>query len=328
LMLASHERVDVVHFLYVDRCELAILMSLHRQSRPAAVFGTLFWPYFVHEGLEQLSWGKQLFHSVNQRALNRLLSRGIMSGLFVHSERIRTLVAERLSGPSIRDRISVVPDPAKEAPPITHEEAREALGLPATDPVLLFFGDARPDKGPDILLKVLPELAGDWVTVFAGAAGAVGEAEAEACRRALPDPCRLVTRFGYVPEAEADRYFRAADVVILPYRKAFKGTSGILRRAAASGKPVIATDVGDVGPTVREAGLGVVIPPESAVHLAAALRDFLAHRVQVTSAVEPRAIEYARSNDWRILGTLTREQYVAALESQQQSQSELRVPPT
>jgi glycosyltransferase involved in cell wall biosynthesis len=207
----------------------------------------------------------------------------------------------------------VVPDPAKEPPQITDEQARAALGLPRSDPILLFFGNGRSDKGPDVLLAALPQIRGSWVAVFAGERGVVSDAEVEACRRRLDDPGRVITRFGYVTEADADRYFRAADVVILPYRSSFRGTSGILQRAAASGKPVVATDVGDVGRTVREEGLGFAVPPESPSQLAEAIGRFLDDRGQISFEVGPKSLRYARTHDWRILGSRIRTSYEAAL---------------
>jgi glycosyltransferase involved in cell wall biosynthesis len=313
LRLATQEGVDVVHFLCLDRSELAMLASLSLRTRRPALFGTLMKPYFVHDAHETVSAGRRLFHGASQRALSRMLRKGMMDGLFVHSERTKSLLSARFSEPSLARRISVVPDPAKEAPAISMEEARAALGLPGRIPVILFFGDARYDKGPDMLLQALRRLRGDWVAVLAGAPVDVGEEDAEACRGVLQFPDRLLTRFGYIAEADADRFFRAADVIVLPYRTSFKGTSGVLRRAAASGKPVIASDVGDVGPDVMEAGLGRVIPAESVEHLAMALQDFLGRREQLTRDVEPRALEYARANDWRVLGRATRAKYLSVL---------------
>jgi glycosyltransferase involved in cell wall biosynthesis len=315
LALAGRERVDVVHFLYLDRSEIALLASLAWRSRPYALLGTLFWPYFVRENGESVGIAKGLFHGTSSRALAQLLSASRMDGLFVHSERIKKLLLDRFGDRSLSDQIQVVPDPAKDPPKISTAEARAALGLPSQVPLILFFGDARADKGPDILLEALPNLKGSWVAVMAGSPGIVGEEQAGACRGRLADPERLITRFGYIPEEDVDRYFRAADVVVLPYRTSFKGTSGVLLRAAASGRPIIASDVGDVGPTVREARLGMVIPAESPEHLASALQIFFEHRDRVKQEVEPRALTYARANDWRVLGRAIRARYLAALES-------------
>jgi glycosyltransferase involved in cell wall biosynthesis len=315
LALAARERVDVVHFLYLDRSEIALFASLALHSRSYALLGTLFWPYFVHDTGESVGLAKRLFHATSSHALVRLLRDSRMDGLFVHSERIKRLLLDRFGDESLGGQIQVVPDPAKDPPEISSVDSRAALSLPSKVPLILFFGDARADKGPDILLEALPHLKGSWVAVMAGSPGIVGEAEAGACRRRLADPERLITRFGYVAEADVDRYFRAADVVVLPYRRSFKGTSGVLLRAAASGRPIIASDVGDVGPSVREARLGTVIPAESPEHLASALQIFLERRDRVKQEVEPRALTYARANDWRVLGRAIRARYLAALES-------------
>jgi glycosyltransferase involved in cell wall biosynthesis len=312
LRLAEREHVDVVHFLYLDRSELAVLAATLLRPRRAALFGTIFWPYFVREGKDDNAV-RRLFHRVSEGSLGYLLGRSLISGLFVHSERIKGLVAGQLSNSSLADRIIVVPDPSKRAPVISSQEARAALGFPGATPIILFFGGARLDKGPDIFLQALTGLEGDWIAVLAGQPGVVGETEAENCRGLLADPSRLVTRFEYVPEVDVDRYFRAADVVVLPYRRTFRGTSGVLQRAAASGKPVIVTAVGDVGSTVRDAGLGTVIPPESPSHLTAALRDFLRQRERIQEEVAPRALKYAEASNWRVLGTTMRATYLSCL---------------
>jgi glycosyltransferase involved in cell wall biosynthesis len=311
LRLASREGVDTVHFLYLDRSELAMLISATLHRPQAAVFGTIFWPYFVHAADERVSAEKRLFHAASRFALRRLLDKGVMLSLFVHSERIRSLLLAQFSNPPSKGSIVVVPDPAKEAPQIPKAQARAELDLPPRTRILLFFGAARFDKGPDTLLDVLHMLQGDWAVVMAGEKGILHDKAIEGCRAVLPSPDRLITRFGYVSESDADRYFRAADGVVLPYRKLFKGTSGVLQRAAASGVPVIATDVGDIGSTVRDEGLGIVVPAESPEDLRAALQGFLARSHEMAEQVRPRALRYALANDWTVLGAVTREQYLA-----------------
>jgi hypothetical protein len=59
----------------------------------------------------------------------------------------------------------------------------------------------------------------------------------------------------------------------------------------------------------------MVIPAESPEHLASALQIFFEHRDRVKQEVEPRALTYARANDWRVLGRAIRARYLAALES-------------
>lgn len=62
----------------------------------------------------------------------------------------------------------------------------------------------------------------------------------------------------FVPEELLSFYFASADVILLPYTIEFKFTSGVLVRAAASGKPIIATSHGLIGHRVKKHNLGLV----------------------------------------------------------------------
>lgn len=313
--LAREQEADIVHHLYIDRAELPLLMAtLHLHSTdPWNLFGTLFWPYFLHEPGETVPLPKRLYHQASHAALRRLLQRKHLKGLFVHSDRIRKRLLASYKDDSLASQIVLVPDPSPT--PIAHSQqtARDRLVLPPENPIFLFFGGLRWDKGPDILLQALPLLQGNWTVVLAGRPDLIGQTEIEACRRRLSDPGKLVTRLGFVPELDTDSYFQAADAVVLPYRRMFGGTSGVLQRAAAAGTPVIVTDVGDIGPTVREQGLGIVVEPEAPAALAEAMRQFLKTRVELTKYVQPRALAYAEASSWRQLGERVRAAYSASL---------------
>jgi glycosyltransferase involved in cell wall biosynthesis len=64
---------------------------------------------------------------------------------------------------------------------------------------------------------------------------------------------------------------RRCDALVLPYRRGFEAQSGVLLQACRFGKPVVASDVSDLGRQVAEDGVGLVVPPEDAGALAAAL---------------------------------------------------------
>ncbi len=78
-------------------------------------------------------------------------------------------------------------------------------------------------------------------------------------------------------------------------------------RATAAGRVLVASDVGDVGPIVRNHRLGLVVPPESSSDLADALTSYLDHREQMTIDVGPRALKYANQNSWQVMGAAVRE---------------------
>jgi glycosyltransferase involved in cell wall biosynthesis len=60
-----------------------------------------------------------------------------------------------------------------------------------------------------------------------------------------------------------------SDLVVLPYRRR-ADASGVLASALGRGRPVVASDVGNLGETVEEFGAGEVVPPDDVGALAAA----------------------------------------------------------
>ena len=121
---------------------------------------------------------------------------------------------------------------------------------------------------------------------------------------------RLVNR--YVSVLEETELFAASDAVLLPYLNHF-GTSGVLSRAMAAGKPVIVSDDQLLGRLVREHSLGFLFPsgdvaalterirqavqlsPEAANRFAAAARAYAerhsraAYRLALLNALDARA---------------------------------------
>ena len=59
----------------------------------------------------------------------------------------------------------------------------------------------------------------------------------------------------------------------MPYRKI--DSSGVLATAIGHRRPVVVTDVGSLGETVREFGAGLVVPPDDPDALAAACTSLL-----------------------------------------------------
>jgi glycosyltransferase involved in cell wall biosynthesis len=318
LRLAKRDQFDVVHNLYVDRGELPMAWALRRRREcPAQVFATLFWPYFVYlEGIRHRGPAKRLFHTANRRVLASMLSRGALNGLFVHTEDIRNLLLKAVGNPALADSIHVVPDPAAMPPPdLSQDQARRLLGLPLDRPLVLFFGSLRREKGWDILLRSVPLLKGNVSVVLAGHADSQVAAEVERTVPIVPSQ-RLEARLARVNEEDVDRYFVAADLVVVPYRRVYVGTSGVLQRAAAAGRPVVAAEVGQIGAIVRRHGLGVVCPPEDPQALAEAIDYALSQPEAWQSEVRDRALEYARSQDWRVFGAQVRAGYVQSLQPQ------------
>jgi glycosyltransferase involved in cell wall biosynthesis len=311
--LAATKRYDVLHHLYLEKSEMQMLLTTGIRRRPPGLFGTFFWPYFVHDA-DSPSTVVRAVHATNRLALRRLLSGRMLDALFVHSPSIRTRLLAALGDRISDDRIVVIPDPAV-APSGSRKAARNWLGVSEAVPMFLFLGRLSERKGADLLLQALPLLeeaaGGDWRVVIAGQPEAVGEPDVERCRAVLRRPERLIARLGFAPDEDVDRYFLAADAVLLPYRGTHLGTSGIVQRAAAAGRVVIATDVGDIGSTVREHDLGLVVEPEDHRALVGALRTFVDDHQSLTQRIGPKAIAYAEGASWRIAGERVRARYLS-----------------
>ncbi len=78
-------------------------------------------------------------------------------------------------------------------------------------------------------------------------------------RELMGDPARYDVRHRFIEDAEVAQLFLDADVVALPYTEASQ--SGVLNVAATFGKPIVATDVGELRRTVEGNGMGLVVPP-------------------------------------------------------------------
>jgi D-inositol-3-phosphate glycosyltransferase len=185
----------------------------------------------------------------------------------------------------------------------TRESARAKLGLEGE--VVLFFGYVRHYKGLDTLLEAWPAVREKRAATLV-VAGEFYDDEAANRRLAAAagDSVRMISR--YIPDDEVEALFKAADVVVLPYRSATQ--SGVTHVAYALGVPVITTNVGGLSETVVPGETGLVAPPESPAELAATIVKFFAE------GLAPRLREgverVRRAHSWDVL----RDETIALIE--------------
>lgn len=178
--------------------------------------------------------------------------------LIVHSHHNAKVLMEE--GRIDRDMISVVPHGLDPVPQnmILQADARRQLNLPLNSLIALAFGSIRYNKGLDLVLQALNLLC-DWHLVVAGRAKDASPWIEMATQ--LRVESRVFWRIGFIPDDLIGLYFAAADVVVLPYKPSFESQSGVLFQAYRHHIPVVVTDVGSLGETVREDGTGIVVPP-------------------------------------------------------------------
>jgi glycosyltransferase involved in cell wall biosynthesis len=203
-------------------------------------------------------------HSRSPRTVDTALLRGTYRSaghlVVFHQVLKDELVADFGIDPA---RVHVIPLPAGE--PIGRRTPAEK----ARPPVLLLFGTLRENKGTAVLLEALrhlgPELEAE--VVIAGSCTAAVEAELRATTATMAN-VRL--ELGFASHERQNELFGEASWLLLPYLE-FHAQSGVLLDAYAHEVPVIASDVGALGATVRADGTGIVVPPADADALADAL---------------------------------------------------------
>lgn len=144
---------------------------------------------------------------------------------------------------------------------VSREGAREVVLGDRRDRVaLLFFGHVEPRKGFFEFLALAERLdaTGRFVFVVAGPGDLAKFGRDEEARSRIGRLTSMVVRSGRIPHEEVEQYFEAADIVVLPYLEGT--TSGVLKLAVAFGKPVIASDIGDIRENIPGGG-GLVVHP-------------------------------------------------------------------
>ncbi len=129
---------------------------------------------------------------------------------------------------------------------VARDEARRALGIPAGARVITFFGKVRQYKNVPHLVRTVRALgsrAEEVVLLVAGASETRALAE-EVLAAAGTDP-RVRLRLDHIPEAEVQRYLRAADLVVLPFTEITNSGSALL--ALSFDRPVLVPALGAMG---------------------------------------------------------------------------------
>jgi glycosyltransferase involved in cell wall biosynthesis len=267
---AASSRPAIFHILWNNKFELfdrTLLMFYYRMLRKKIVLTV---------------------HNVNMRkrdasdsVLNRLTLRiqyRLADHLFVHTEKMKT---ELIDGFGVRAaRITVIPFGINNSLPntsLTSAEAKRRLGLDSDQKAILFFGRITPYKGIDLLISAFCELLKQQNKLCLIIAGRVDRCETywkelRAQIEAQVQNGSALVRDSFIPDDEAEIYFKAADVLILPYRDIYQ--SGVLFTGQHFGIPILAADVGSFGDDIVEGKTGFVFRPEDPEDLARTIKRY------------------------------------------------------
>ena len=162
------------------------------------------------------------------------------------------------------ERVSVLPTPAPEVPPLPpREELRAELGLDGR--LLAFAGRLGPQKSLDVALEAVAAVP-EVTLAIAGDGPDRAALERRARELGLGGRARF---FGSVPREGVLRLFRAADAALLS--SSWENFPHTVVEALAVGTPVVSTAVGGVPEVVVDGENGLLVPPGEPAALAAAV---------------------------------------------------------
>ncbi|MEY2901546.1 MAG: hypothetical protein RLY89_652 [Bacteroidota bacterium] len=151
--------------------------------------------------------------------------------------------------------------------PMDKVQAKQYLGIPIEQPIILFFGFIRKYKGLDLLLEAMallkeeahahPEMVVPKLLV----AGEFYEAEAGYLLKIEQLGIRdlLILKTDFIADDQVRYYLSAADFVIQPYKNATQ--SGVTPLAYHFEKPMLVTNVGGLAELVPNGQVGLVVEP-------------------------------------------------------------------
>jgi D-inositol-3-phosphate glycosyltransferase len=217
------------------------------------------------------------------------------------------------------EKVTVIPFGINNTLPttkLTGEGARRQLGIASKDKVVLFFGNIAPYKGLEYLVEAVAQLArGDstYRLIIAGRPKGSEEYWARVQQQIEKADLHVVAKIEYIPDEEVEWYFKAADVLVLPYNHIFQ--SGVLFLGYSFGLPVVATDVGSLKEEIVVGKTGFVCRPQDAGDMARVLAEYFGSDLYFQLAQRREEIrQFANERySWTKVGEITKSLYASLL---------------
>jgi glycosyltransferase involved in cell wall biosynthesis len=213
--------------------------------------------------------------------LNQLSLRiqyGFSNHVFVHTSAMKEQLIAQFGVTA--DKVTVVPFGINNTVPntdLSSSEAKEKLGINAGDKTMLFFGNIAPYKGLEYLINAFVEVATEnklYRLIIVG--------KPKGREKYWASIKETITRSGianqtiqvinYVPDEATELYFKAADLLVLPYTQIFQ--SGVLFLGYSFGLPAIAANVGSLREEIIEGRTGYIFRPKDAADLAQKIEQY------------------------------------------------------
>jgi glycosyltransferase involved in cell wall biosynthesis len=258
----------------------------HSHEFSMAVYGA--WAAWRH-GVPHLvtMHGKRYYADRLQRRIALYAAMAMSAHTVAVSTPLARHIAADLHVPSAR--IRMIPNGVRYARP-ERVTLRVELGLATADRLLVSVGNLYPVKGHVHLIDALARLAGDHPALHLAICGRGELRDALASRareHGLEDRVHLLGL-----RSDVAAVLAAADIFVLPSLS--EGLPLALLEAMFAGRPIVASDVGDVRLGLAQGTAGLLVEPADPGALAAAL-DRLLHDPEEAKRLGDRAAAHARA---------------------------------
>lgn len=271
--LVREEAPERLFAMYLDHAQIAF--ALRRRRGGPRLSGLLFRPetHLSEEG----SLRSKARHVRKRFLLHALASAPATEAIFTLDPRAASALRAELRGAEVH----AVPDPAPTDDPCGADiDVRGRYEVEAGRALWVLPGALGARKGVDALAEAIQSLSpslGSKVCLLLAGKAAEGEGDrVEAAVEAIATrTCvQVIWDRRFLSRGELQATIAQADVVLAPY-VGHVGSSGIVMRAAAAARPLVAQQDGLVGWQTRTHALGRTVDPLHTESFAAALADLV-----------------------------------------------------
>lgn len=207
--------------------------------------------------------------------------------------------------------------------PIPEDEAKEVIGIPPCDQVLLYVGRIEPLKGIDTLIEAIAFMRRNGgfkdlsfcLAVIGGEPETIdGNGSPEMAR--LKELCHvhglddLVTFLGKRDQDTLPYYYSAAEMVVVPSH--YESFGMVALEAMACGTPVVASQVGGLAYLVQDGVTGYTVPSSDVEALAGRLAELIKNP-DLRDKLGTQAASLAQKFSWDIIAERILDQYQEVL---------------
>ena len=213
--------------------------------------------------------------------------------------------------------------------PIPPDEAKEFIGIPPCDRMLLFVGRIEPLKGIDTLIEAialmrnqgvfkerslcLSVIGGDPEIDPDGMSAEMSRVQELRAQYGLND---LVTFLGKRSQDTLPYYYSASEAVVVPSQ--YESFGMVALEAMACGTPVVASQVGGLAFLVQDGVTGFTVPTSDPASLAERLTALI-NNPELRQRMGGEAASFAKEYSWEVIAKQIVELYQEVLKRNDES---------